>query len=296
MRKPLVIIAGFLGAGKTTLLMNLIEANKKRKLAVLINDFGEVPVDAALVAARHEDSLSISQINGGSVFCSCRQDSFVKALSLLADMDVDMVVVEASGNSDPTLTAKILAGSGLDAKLELTHVLCLFDPVKSYKLSHVLEVIPHQVAAADVVLLSKSDITSAEEKERAKAYISAINETVPVIEITQGRLDFSSLPPRNPDRRAEESTFQPGLNRPTNFTIAEPVANLDALLEALARCENVLRVKGFVHTPAGAVYVSDTGRGFEVVPSDDAPVPLNILCTAGKAAEIEAGLRAGHVI
>lgn len=296
MAKELIIIAGFLGAGKTTLLRNLITAYSGRKLAVLINDFGEVPVDATLISSENDGSITVSEITGGSIFCSCRQDSFLKALMHLADLDVDMIVVEASGNSDPTLIAKLLSRSGLDAKLHLRHTLCLFDPVKSYKLARVLEVIPHQVAAADVILLTKSDITSKEDKDRARAYVSAINSHAPVLEIIRGMTDFAALPPRRPDRGIEESDFQPTANRPSNFTVKGPIRDLEALLAALQADPGVLRVKGFVETPKGPVYVSDTGQGFEVTPSKDAPVPLNVLCTAGTAGFLEASLRARRLL
>lgn len=202
-----------------------------------------------------------------------------------------MIVVEASGNSDPTLIAKILAGSGLDAKLDLQYTLCLFDPVKSYKLSRVLEVIPHQVAAADVVLLTKCDITTRQEKDTARDYIASINKEVPVWEISHGMVDFSALPLRRPDRGPEESSFQPGVNRPGNFTVKGKIADLESLLNALQEAEGVLRVKGFVETPDGPVYVSDTGRGFEVTPSNDVPVPLNILCQNGVAQKLEVALK-----
>lgn len=296
MPKDLIIVAGFLGAGKTTLLRNLLKAHSGKKLAVLINDFGEVPVDATLVASEADGSVTISEITGGSIFCSCRQDSFIKALMRLADMDVDMIVVEASGNSDPTLIAKLLVQSGLSAKLELRHTLCLFDPVKSYKLSHVLAVIPHQVAAADVILLTKSDITTQEDRDRARDYIRAINDDAPILEICRGMADFAELPRRRPDRGIEESGFQPTLNRPGSFTVKGQVRDLAALLAALEKDPSVLRVKGFVQTPEGPVYVSDTGQGFEVVPSKDAPVPLNILCAAGKAELLEASLRVRQLL
>ncbi len=296
MSKELIVVAGFLGAGKTTLLRNLIEAHRDKKVAVLINDFGEVPVDAALISSESDGSITVSEITGGSIFCSCRQDSFLKALMRLADMDVDTIVVEASGYSDPTLIAKLLAQSGLDARLTLRHTLCLFDPVKSYKLSHVLEVIQHQVAAADVILLTKSDITSKEDRDKARNYISAINKDAPVLEIGQGMVDFAALPCRRPDRGIEESNFRPGVGRPGNFTVAGPVRDLTALLTALQEDSSVLRVKGFIRTPEGPVYVSDTGQGFEVAPSKDAPVPLNILCAAGKAEFLEASLRARHLL
>lgn len=289
MRKDLLILAGFLGSGKTTLLGNILARNRERKIGVLINDFGEAAVDATLIRRRHGD-ITLSEINGGSIFCSCRQDSFVKALSLLAEQDVREIIVEASGNSDPTRMCKILRGAGLEDVLRHKLTLCLFDPVKSLKLARVLEVIPHQVRAADVILLSKFDLTTPEERGLAAAYVRELNPAAPLLEIARGELDLSLLPERRAERGAEESSFQPGVNRPGNFSLRE-TADLGGLLRFLGENEDVLRVKGYILTPEGTFFISDTGRGFERARSADAPVPLNILCKAGKAVEVEDRVR-----
>ena len=171
MRKELIILSGFLGSGKTTLLRSLLLRHSDRKIAVLLNDFGDIPVDGETLRRSGVEGGVVVEIGGGSVFCSCLREPFIKALANLAARDEDLIIVEASGMSDPSAVDKMLRLSGLDGLFEHTSTICLFDPVKSLKLARVLEVIPRQLASASVVVLTKADITTKEERDAARAYI-----------------------------------------------------------------------------------------------------------------------------
>ena len=141
MRKELIILSGFLGSGKTTLLRSLLLRHSDRKIAVLLNDFGDIPVDGETLRRSGVEGGVVVEIGGGSVFCSCLREPFIKALANLAARDEDLIIVEASGMSDPSAVDKMLRLSGLDGLFEHTSTICLFDPVKSLKLARVLEVI-----------------------------------------------------------------------------------------------------------------------------------------------------------
>ncbi|MFR9039887.1 MAG: GTP-binding protein [Bilophila wadsworthia] len=192
MRKKLIILSGFLGSGKTTLLRSLLLHHSNRKVAVLLNDFGDIPVDGETLRRSGVEGGVVVEIGGGSVFCSCLREPFIKALANLAARDEDLIIVEASGMSDPSAVDKMLRLSGLDGLFEHTSTICLFDPVKSLKLARVLEVIPRQLASASVVVLTKADITTTEEREAARAYIRSLEPDLPIVKaITETRI----LPP-----------------------------------------------------------------------------------------------------
>ena len=196
MRKELIILSGFLGSGKTTLLRSLLLRHSDRKIAVLLNDFGDIPVDGETLRRSGVEGGVVVEIGGGSVFCSCLREPFIKALANLAARDEDLIIVEASGMSDPSAVDKMLRLSGLDGLFEHTSTICLFDPVKSLKLARVLEVIPRQLASASVVVLTKADITTTEEREAARAYIRSLEPDLPIVESHNGNADFASLPER----------------------------------------------------------------------------------------------------
>ena len=278
MRKELIILSGFLGSGKTTLLRSLLLRHSDRKIAVLLNDFGDIPVDGETLRRSGVEGGVVVEIGGGSVFCSCLREPFIKTLANLAARDEDLIIVEASGMSDPSAVDKMLRLSGLDGLFEHTSTICLFDPVKSLKLARVLEVIPRQLASASVVVLTKADITTKEERDAARAYIRSQEPDLPIVESHNGNADFASLPER------ALRLFPVGFN-----------TDAKTLLDALTADGNVLRVKGYIRAADGVRFVSDTGQGFETMESRDAPVPLMIICMQGTAGAVRAALHAAGI-
>ncbi|MGJ4998820.1 CobW family GTP-binding protein [Bradyrhizobium sp. HKCCYLS3077] len=174
---PFTVIGGFLGAGKTTLLNRLLSASTER-CAVLVNDFGEINVDAALI--RSHDGTTMSLTNG-CVCCSIGT-GFLDTLARLLD-DVgrfDRVVIEASGVGDPWRIAEIAL---VEPSLRLDGVVVLADATRiatQCEDRHVGETIRNQFARCDVVLLSKCDLASESQREAACAVIGAIRPDVPI--------------------------------------------------------------------------------------------------------------------
>jgi G3E family GTPase len=102
---PLTVIGGYLGAGKTTLINHLLREAGGRQLTVLVNDFGELEIDAALIEARHGDTISLS--NG--CICCAVGDRLVSALMQIGRRarPPDQLVIETSGIADPRRVAQI---------------------------------------------------------------------------------------------------------------------------------------------------------------------------------------------
>ena len=95
----LYLITGFLGAGKTTFLKNFIRLFSGQRIQLIVNEFGKEGVDGALLS---DLGAYLREISGGSVFCACRMDQFEKVLRDSAAEKPDVILVEASGLSDPT--------------------------------------------------------------------------------------------------------------------------------------------------------------------------------------------------
>lgn len=293
MRKELIILSGFLGSGKTTFLRSLLRRYADRRIAVLLNDFGDVPVDGAVLRKGGVENGVVVEIGGGSVFCSCLREPFVKALMELSRRDEDLVIVEASGMSDPASVDRLLALSGLSDRFDHTATICLFDPIKSLKLAHVLEVIPRQLASASVVVLTKADMTGPEEREAARAYIRSREPDVPILESQNGEPEGTDRPARG--LPAFAFGFNTPDNRPDCLSLASVPTDAETLLGVLRADRNVLRVKGYVRARNGILFVSDTGKGFETEPSEAAPTPLMIICMRGTADSVRAALRTAGI-
>ena len=103
----LLLVTGFLGAGKTTFLGRLLSLWKDRRLALIVNEFGQANVDGKLLS---DLGASLREVTGGSIFCSCRMDQFQAALTDTMQKNPDMILVETSGLSDPTAVKTVLAG------------------------------------------------------------------------------------------------------------------------------------------------------------------------------------------
>lgn len=284
MRKQILTLCGFLGSGKTTLLRKLLTRYSDRKIGVLLNDFGEIPVDGTLVKNAAAPDDPILEIGGGSIFCACLKESFVKALIRLAETPAELILVEASGMADPAGIQRLLQFAQLDSDFEHLCTLCAFDPIKSYKLSHVLEVIPRQITASDAVILTKGDLCTQDEKERARTYIHSVN---PAAQITEDVPDPAALA----DTSASESFISLGSintpdNRPESFTLSTVNMELDGFLRRVSETPDILRVKGYLHCNGETYFVSDTGKGFDVAKCDDQPTPLTVICMRGTAESV----------
>lgn len=154
-RIPLTVIGGFLGTGKTTLLNRLLENSDGRRLAVLVNDFGAINVDAALVASRGADTLSLQN---GCVCCQIGGDlteALIRVIGIVPRPDA--IVIEASGVSDPWRIAQV----GLaDPALALDGVVVLVDAASVREQANdplLADTVRRQLQAADLLVLNHCD-------------------------------------------------------------------------------------------------------------------------------------------
>jgi len=214
-RIPLVILSGFLGAGKTTVLNHLLRNAEGRRLAVLVNDVGEVNIDAALArdvaqvgSGSNED---IVELSNGCICCAI-QDAFGKAVMELAKRNPDCIVVEATGIAEPLRIIESLAAlndEGLSA-LEFARIANLvtlvdsnwwvkkvqevYSPVRrslmlfSDPRRPLSELLTIQVECANIIILNKIDLVDEESLARSRAALSAICPSAQILTTIEGQL------------------------------------------------------------------------------------------------------------
>ncbi|MBP6903261.1 MAG: GTP-binding protein [Burkholderiaceae bacterium] len=223
-RIPLLVIGGFLGAGKTTLLNRWLddpgpsphEAGRPRRLAVLVNDFGAINLDAALVATRDADTVALSN---GCVCCSLGED-LGAALAGVLDRrpPPEAVVVEASGVGDPWRIAQFAL---VEPRLQLAGVLVLVDAAALPDLAadaRLVDSLATPLAHADLVLQNHADRATPDQLQASRDWVGARAPGVPQLATVQAGLDLGPLldlpeaqeAPHAPLHRARGSGHAPG--------------------------------------------------------------------------------------
>ena len=192
---PVTVLTGFLGAGKTTLLRHMLQAEHGLKLAVIENEFSETPIDGQLLGDQPVELLTLAN---GCVCCSIHVE-LEKALFLLLDkldageLAFDRLVIECTGLADPAPVAQtFFADEELAQRYVLDGIVTLVDAVNAER--HLQEAIAQaQVGFADRILLSKTDLVSAEQVEALGQRLQRINRRAPQRVVEHGRIDLAEL-------------------------------------------------------------------------------------------------------
>jgi len=197
-RIPVTIIAGFLGAGKTTLLNNLLTAPHGKEVAVLVNEFGEIGIDHALIVASDDDVIELSN---GCICCSIRGDLVVAIDKLLArDKKFDYLLIETTGLADPAPVAQtFLADERMLSLFQLDSVITVIDA------HHVLDLLAgkltpelaelgvKQIAFADKLILNKVSRVPKETIVDVTDRIRGINQIASIIPTDQCSIEMNEI-------------------------------------------------------------------------------------------------------
>ncbi len=189
---PVVILTGFLGAGKTTLLNRILTAPHGHRIAVVINEFGEVGIDHHLIVASDEE---IFQMNNGCICCTVQGDLLRVLLQLLERRDTfDYLVVETSGLADPTVIVQtLLLDERIRLDFELQAVVTVVDGMHIDGQLAAQHEAREQIACADAILLNKTDLITPEEADDLAVRLEELNPTARVTPTRNADVDIGEL-------------------------------------------------------------------------------------------------------
>lgn len=196
-RMPVSILTGFLGSGKTTLLKALLSHPGMDRVMVIVNEFGEIGLDDALIEQADEDSVLLSS---GCLCCTIRNDLLDTLKSLFkrkAKGEIppfDRIVIETTGLADPAPILHTMMSDGfLVTRFTLDGVVAVVDAVNApWQLDQQYESVK-QAAVADRIVLSKTDLASPEAVAQVEARLRAINPAAPILSVVQGQVEPSAL-------------------------------------------------------------------------------------------------------
>jgi G3E family GTPase len=187
---PFTVIGGYLGAGKTTLLNHLLTNTQGMRIAALVNDFGSVNIDAALIRSHEGDTINLAN---GCMCCSIR-DNFAMTIDHIRKRaaDFDRIVIEASGVADPVKIAQY----GQMYQLPLDGILVMADAEQvrtQAQNKYVGDTVIRQFAQADLIILNKIDLISAPDLAELQDWFTQLAPGTPVINVVQSRVPINIL-------------------------------------------------------------------------------------------------------
>lgn len=258
--KPVYILSGFLGSGKTTLLNKLLKLEAFSKTLVIVNEFGEVPLDHLLI---ERSSDTILELSNGCLCCSIRGEM----VDTLLDLDAshfDRIIIETTGIADPLPIFQSLAfHPTLAQTYSPAEILTVYDSLRGESLLDGNDEAKKQLSIADVIILSKHDLGG--DIKTAKDTIQKYNQTALIVQ------DVDTLSPNTISQRSIKPS-ETGHSHSSEYTslLLETPRTLDirtiaGLLHHLSNSvgENLLRIKGFAKVdehPTQPLLVQVSGR------------------------------------
>ncbi|WP_257009772.1 CobW family GTP-binding protein [Evansella halocellulosilytica] len=197
---PVTVLTGFLGAGKTTLLNYLLSENHGKKIAVIVNEFGEVGIDNKLVVGADEEFF---EMNNGCICCTVRGD-LIRILHDLMErrrgkgeqktLEFDRIVIETTGLADPGPVAQtFFVDQTISSYYQLDSIVTVVDAYHAHEqLDRSMEA-QEQVAFADVLLLNKIDLVDDDELSKLENRLRRINPSASIQYGTYSKVDLDSL-------------------------------------------------------------------------------------------------------
>ncbi|ASP21207.1 putative GTP-binding protein YjiA [Antarctobacter heliothermus] len=281
---PVTVITGFLGSGKTTLISHLIQNPGGKRLAVVVNEFGDVGVDGEILkgcAIPDCPAENIMELANGCICCTVADD-FIPTIEALMALNPrpEHILIETSGLALPKPLLKAFDWPDIRSKITVDGVIALADAeavasgrfapdvarVDAQRLADdsidhetpLSEVFEDQIACADIILLTKPDLAGPEGVARAKALIAAeAPRPLPVIEVAEGVIDprvilgLEAAAEDDMDARPSHHDAHDDHEHDDFESIVVDLPEVDdpatlvAAIERLAKELNILRVKGY---------------------------------------------------
>lgn len=279
---PISVIGGYLGAGKTSLINAVLKQPHGQNLAILVNDFGSLNIDAALI--KDHDGTRIALTNG--CVCCTIGDDIGDALNQLKRQSnrPDHVLVESSGVADPARLAATVGywpGFNLDATLILVDA----EAVRHQAADKFIGSLIHQqIRTADLLILNKSDLLSEAQSRILLEWLKEIQPALMPVPATHGNIPFALLLSPSESAGSQALSQNPLPNLPefssAAIPVSEPVSEDEFLAILTRHAPEIFRLKGWVKLrghAAPAHLVQQIGHRISITPALSIPETFTLV-------------------
>ncbi|MBO8457137.1 MAG: GTP-binding protein [Spirochaetes bacterium] len=213
---PVTLLTGYLGAGKTTLLNHILHNQKGYKVAVIVNDIGEVNIDAGMIEkdASIVEKDSVVPLQNGCICCTLKTDLINQILTLAESGKYDYILIEASGICEPIPIAQsicILDGTaedqGMPKVVRLDNIVAVVDALRlvtefaggdsllreKMDEEDIANLLVQQIEFCNTILINKTDLVTREQLDKVEAVIRALQPSAKMIETTKGVIDLKEI-------------------------------------------------------------------------------------------------------
>ncbi|SIS46945.1 GTPase, G3E family [Zobellia uliginosa] len=218
---PVTVLSGFLGAGKTTLLNHILHNKQGLKVAVIVNDMSEVNIDAQFI--ENENTLSrteekLVEMSNGCICCTLREDLMIEVEKLAAQNKFDYLLIESTGISEPIPVAQTFTFESEDGTIDLSRfsyvdtmvtVVDGFNFLKDFSSPDylatrsltdiegdhrtIVNLLTDQIEFANVIIINKIDLITADQLEELKAIIHKLNPEARIITATESNVELTNV-------------------------------------------------------------------------------------------------------
>ncbi|MFJ5760549.1 GTP-binding protein [Neobacillus sp. NPDC093182] len=217
---PVIVLSGYLGSGKTTLLNHVLTNRENKRIAVIVNDMSEVNIDAALIKqggfSRIDEKLV--ELQNGCICCTLREDLMIEVERLVQAGDIDYILIESSGISEPVPVAQTFTyvdeslGINLSDYCRLDTMVTVVDANRFWHdfssgeslldrkqgtdesdTREVVDLLIDQIEFANVLVLNKIDLVDQESVGELKAVLQKLNPDAKIIESTHSRVALNEI-------------------------------------------------------------------------------------------------------
>jgi G3E family GTPase len=224
---------------------NILEDLNEVKVGIIVNEIGKISIDGISLS---NPNIPMKELNNGSIFCACIKDNFIQALLEFKKYEMDYLLIEASGISDPANIDKMLALVNKDNYYEYLGNVCIIDGVYFTRLMKVYPVIEKQILSADLILLNKVDLITENDILEIKKTILEHRAEVNIMESCFCKVTFHEIIAQMKKAKGyDETSLNTPENKPSSFCGEyEGSISYEGFLEFLESIKKEsVRIKGY---------------------------------------------------